>query len=43
MQPFVKQVRSAAESLSQGPEHSEPLVREIVAGVRERSERFVAT
>jgi serine/threonine-protein kinase HipA len=42
IQPFMEEVRSAAESLSQEPEHSKPLVREIVAGIRKRAERFGA-
>jgi serine/threonine-protein kinase HipA len=43
MQPFVEQVQSAAEALSRGPEHPDPLVREIVAGICKRTKRFGAT
>ena len=40
MEPFVDRVRKAAEDLAVHPEHDEPLVAEIVSGIRRRSERF---
>jgi serine/threonine-protein kinase HipA len=41
MEPFVKQVLSAAESVSERPEHAEPLVVGIVSAIRQRAERFL--
>jgi serine/threonine-protein kinase HipA len=40
MQPFVEQVQSAAKALSKTPEHHEPLVKEIVAGIDRRAGSF---
>ena len=43
MFPFVKQVLNVAEELSKGTQFSEPLIQEIVAGIRKRAERFLQT
>lgn len=40
MEPFVEQVLNSAEKLSKGDEHADPLVEEIVRGIRKRAERF---
>lgn len=40
MEPFVDRVRDVAEDLASDPQHGEPLVAEIVSGIRRRSERF---
>jgi serine/threonine-protein kinase HipA len=40
MGPFVDRVRDVAENLSAEPEYADPLVAEIVSGIRRRSERF---
>ncbi len=40
MKPFVEQVLDAAEALSEDREHTDPLVEEIVAGIRKRAARF---
>lgn len=40
MESFVEQVLHAAEELSKGRQFVEPLVEEIVAGIRKRAERF---
>lgn len=40
MEPFVEQILIASEGLSKGHEHADPLVGEIVSGIRKRAERF---
>ncbi len=40
MEPFVGRVLAAAVDLAAHPEHSGPGVREIVAGIKARAERF---
>jgi serine/threonine-protein kinase HipA len=43
MVPFVEQVLNAAEELSKSSQFSEPLIQEIVTGIRKRAERFLRT
>jgi serine/threonine-protein kinase HipA len=42
MEPFVGRVAAAAVDLAAQPEHSAPIVGEIVAGIQMRAERFRA-
>jgi len=41
--PFVERVRAAVPELASAPEHSDPIVAEIAAGIAERAERMPAT
>ncbi len=40
MEPFVEQVLDAAEALARRRDYAEPLVEEIVSGIRRRSKQF---
>lgn len=43
MAPFVEQTLNVAEEISKGSQFSEPLVKEIVTGIRKRAECFLRT
>lgn len=40
MAPFVERVRQAVPELASAPEHDDPIVREIAAGIAERADRL---
>ena len=41
MAPFVEETLNVAEEMSKGSQFSEPLVQEIVTGIRKRAECFL--